>query len=103
MDHGAFLRWSVEGGTVTLSADYLFRMDELNIVKFGSLVINDPFSDGNPPPSAPNFANGTPASYFLKAPGVFSETDGKLIMDGSAAQPILGIGTPDPFVGNFAT
>lgn len=101
VDHGAFLRWSVDGGTATQTADYAFRMDNLNIRKNGSLFFNDPFSDGNPPPSAPTFGDGvTPASYFVT--GALSESGGRLLLNGSAAVPILGIGTPDPFVGTFA-
>ena len=55
----------------------------------------DSFSDGIPPPSAPNFVNGTPAAYAVS--GSFSptaETGGKLAIDtslGVFSTPFLGI------------
>jgi hypothetical protein len=38
-------------------------IDDFSVTKNGALIFRDSFSDGVPPPSAPNFANGTPASY----------------------------------------
>ena len=49
-------------------------IDNFSVVKNGTVLFNDPFSDGIPPPNAPNFANGTPASYFV--PGDFTGKEG---------------------------
>ncbi len=44
---------------------YNFRIDNFDIVKNGSTLFNDPFSDGNPPPNAPNFVSGAAATYTV--------------------------------------
>jgi PEP-CTERM motif-containing protein len=56
----------------------------------GALVFsfNDPFSDGVPPPSAPNFSTGAAASYFVTgSPPLGSESGGKLTLNGSNGVP----------------
>jgi hypothetical protein len=66
-------------------------IDDFSLVKNGALAFRDPFSDGVPPPSAPNFTNGTPASYAVL--GTMNESGGKVQLDtvGAAIRP--GIGT----------
>jgi hypothetical protein len=51
-------------GAVSSSAlAAVFELDALSVTKNGSVVFLDTFSDGVPPPSAPNFTDGGPASY----------------------------------------
>lgn len=50
-------------GAVSSSAlAAVFQLDSFAVTKNGNVVFLDPFSDGVPPPSAPNFIDG-PASY----------------------------------------
>ncbi len=61
---------------------YNFTIDNFDIVKNGSTLFNDPFSDGNPPPSAPNFTSGAAATYTVTGtPG--PESGGKLQLNSS--------------------
>ncbi len=62
----------------------------------------DNFSDGLPPPSAPNFANGNPASYAGAGVNGFEESGGRLIFDSDHAVAFDGPGTDDPIVGQNA-
>jgi hypothetical protein len=41
----------------------VFQLDAFSVTKNGNVVFLDTFSDGAPPPSAPNFSDGSPASY----------------------------------------
>jgi hypothetical protein len=51
-------------GAVSSSARAaVFQLDSFAVTKNGNVVFLDTFSDGVPPPSAPNFSDGTPASY----------------------------------------
>lgn len=51
-------------------------------------LVKDSFSDGNSPPSAPNFVDGTPASYSVKgAIPSNSEGNGRLRLDSINAAP----------------
>ncbi|UPK40778.1 cadherin domain-containing protein (plasmid) [Bradyrhizobium sp. 186] len=88
--------WQVEGGSFSHPADFHFQVDEFKITKNGAAFFDDTFSDGNPPPSAP----GNPASYGTV--GTFTESNGRLNVDGGGAAPLFGAGTPDPFVGSAA-
>ena len=47
------------------AAPVVVDIDQFSLVKNGNSFFVDPFGDGVPPPSAPNFPNGTPASYFV--------------------------------------
>ncbi|MEH2590705.1 beta strand repeat-containing protein [Bradyrhizobium sp. AZCC 1721] len=98
-DAGAIQLWSVVGGNAASGADYTFSMDSLNIAKNGATIFTDEFDDGTPPPSVP--AGSSPPSYGVN--GTFTENGGRLFMDDSGAVPSVGVGTPDPFVGQFAT
>ena len=54
-------------------------VDDFSVTKNGTMVFRDTFSDGAPPPSAPDFLTGGPAQYFVGgsyAPN--SESAGKL-------------------------
>ncbi len=66
-------------------------IDDFSVTRNGVLIFNDPFSDGVPPPSAPNFTNGVPASYFVS--GTLNESGGKVRLDtvGAAITPGIGI------------
>ena len=66
-------------------------IDDFRVTKNGTLIFDDPFSDGVPPPSAPDFTNGTPASYFVS--GTLTESGGKVRLDpvGAAIGPGIGI------------
>src|SRR6185295_4597108 len=80
VDHGAKLTWSIDGGTVPHLADYHYSIDNFSVVKNGTAIFNDPFGDNNPPPSAPNFSNGSPGSYGIGV-ATLTETGGRAIMD----------------------
>jgi VCBS repeat-containing protein len=100
-DTGAQQSWSVVGGTSAEAADYRFVADNFKITKNGGAFFEDTFADGVPPGSSPTFANGDPHTYGLQ--GAFQEAGGKLILDSDDAVTAISVGTPDPFVGNFAT
>jgi len=76
---------------------YQFSLDNFFVQRLdastGGLIFsfNDPFTDGNAPPSAPNFSTGTPASYFVSgsSPPLGTEAGGKLILNGSDTQPTI--------------
>ena len=71
---------------------YNFRIDDFQIIKNGTLLFDDSFTDGAPPPSAPNFASGASASYNLNAGAtVGPESGGKLTLNSSGAAPNLNI------------
>ena len=68
----------------------------MSIVKNGGAFFDDTFNDGIAPPDSPN-----PILYNTS--GIFSGTGDRAIMDGILAGPAIGVGTPDEFVGHFAT
>lgn len=41
------------------------NIDQFSVVRNGATVFNDTFPDGAPPPSAPSFVSGAPASYSV--------------------------------------
>jgi hypothetical protein len=64
---------------------YSFAIDSFEIIKNGSLLFSDPFTDGNPPPSAPNFSSGAAAAYAVNGtPG--PESNGKLQLNSSGGE-----------------
>jgi len=110
VDNGAVLAWSVDGGAPGASQDiaygtptYTVALDQLTVAKNGDgSWFNDDFSDGNPPPSGDFYPNGSPADYNTS--GVFSESGGRMIMDGTGAGPTQSaLFTSIPFLGHFAT
>lgn len=68
---------------------YTYFIDQFSVTKNGSAVFTDPFNNGNPPPNAPNFAIGAPASYAVRGtmgPETNNPTGpGKLTIDSSGA------------------
>jgi len=71
-------------------------IDDFSVVKNGASLFNDSFNDGVPPPNAPNFANGAPASYFVS--GTLNEAGGKVKLDTVGAATTPGIGGPGFFL-----
>jgi VCBS repeat-containing protein len=97
IDHGPRAHFSVTAnavpGPVTpYSSDYLFRIDELKIIKDGTVNTLDTFNDG----AAPGTTNG--GDYFVT--GAFTEAGGRAILDGHRAGAISGTATSDLVVGN---
>lgn len=72
----------------------LFTIDNFKITRVnGNLVFQDTFSDGVPPPSAPNFTNGNPGSYSVT--GVAGpESGGKLNLNTALGAPSDAVGRP---------
>lgn len=78
---------------------YNYAMDDFNITRNGTLIFDDSFTDGLPPPSAPNFANGTPTGYGTL--GTFGpEVGGKLTIDSAGAA--VSVNPGGPLLQNFA-
>lgn len=78
---------------------YVYFIDGFNITRNETLIFDDSFTDGNPPPSAPNFANGFPTGYGTI--GTFGpETGGKLTIDSADAAAFVNPG--GPLLENFA-
>lgn len=80
-------------GTSPASAA-LFTIDNFKITRVnGNLVFQDTFSDGVPPPSAPNFTNGNPASYSVT--GIAGpESGGKFNLNTALGAPREAVGRP---------
>src|SRR5262249_43906623 len=74
--------WGIVGASPTHAPNYQFKIDEFKVVKNGTVVVlDDQFSDNNPPPSAPAL------SYSVT--GTVSEQGGKAVLNG-ALTPGLG-------------
>jgi hypothetical protein len=60
----------------------VISINDFSISRNGALFFQDSFSDGNEPPSAPNFPNGTAASYVVRGtiPST-AESGGRLQID----------------------
>ncbi len=103
VDNGAVLAWTLEGGAdVVGNVDYSFAIDKLTIVKNGVAIFTDDFGDGVAPPTGGLFTNGSVAEYGTS--GVFTESGGRAIMDGSLAGPTQSaLFTSIPFSGHTAT
>jgi hypothetical protein len=89
----AFCLATIFGVVGTASAISVF-IDEFTVVRNGSPFFSDPFADGSPPPSAPNFVGGSPANYFVE--GTMNETGGKVRLDtvGAAIGPGVAVNIP---------
>lgn len=75
--------------SIPARAAFIFYADDFSVTKNGSPLFNDDFSNGVPPPNAPNFlTNNAPASYSVY--GTVGESGGKLILDSSGAVPSTG-------------
>lgn len=55
----------------------VFEIDTFAVTRNGTVIFNDTFSDGAPPPSAPAFSDGSPASYSTA--GAFGPESGGLL------------------------
>src|SRR4029079_13587505 len=99
---GTPLVWSIQGGLAT-SQDYHFMLDEFKIVRDGQLFFDDTFSDGNAPPSAPNFIGGGTTAYNVT--GAFFENIGRAALFGAPATNAVTLSTINgsSTVGQFAT
>jgi hypothetical protein len=53
----ALLSWQAQAA--------VFALDTFSVVRNNVTIFNDTFSDGAPPPSAPAFGDGSPASYSV--------------------------------------
>ena len=69
--------------------------DDFSVEKNGATIFHDPFEDNAPPPVAPNFTNGNPASYFVS--GTLEEASGKVTLNDVGAAIVPGVGAPGFF------
>jgi len=96
VDRLSTVTWSVDGGTTTRVVEpYHVELIKFEVDKSGSPIFIDTFGDGNPPPSAPDFQNGTGAASY-STNGTFTETGGHLILDSSQGVQTDGNGTTLP-------
>jgi VCBS repeat-containing protein len=107
-DHGAVLTWSVVGAPASGNTDYHFRADSFLVTKGAGanliVVLQDDFSDGNPPPSSPPLNPGQPNQQNTSYAGIgtFAEAGGKLLLDSNNAVSFVGVGNPNPVIGQDA-
>lgn len=96
VDRQSTITWTVDGGTLTKIAEpYHAELTKFEVDKGGTPFFIDTFSDGNPPPSAPNFIqNNAAAQYFTT--GTFTETGNHLVLDSSQGAQSDGNGTTLP-------
>jgi VCBS repeat-containing protein/probable HAF family extracellular repeat protein len=108
IDHGATLTWSVVGAPSSGNTGYHFLMDSFLVTKGTGInkiiVLQDDFSDDSPPPSSPPFNPNQPNQQNTTYTGIgsFDEADGKLILDSNNAVSFVGVGNPNPVVGQDA-
>ena len=75
------------------AAPVVVDIDQFSLVKNGNSFFVDPFGDGVPPPSAPNFPNGAPASYFVGGTiPAGAETNGLLRLNSSNGAIVVNAG-----------
>ena len=79
---------------------YKFFINDFIVIRNDAVIFHDTFNDGNPPPSAPNFTGGSPASYFVDGT-MGPESSGKLTLDSSGAVPSASP-TGEPFISQTA-
>jgi hypothetical protein len=79
------------------SPSYTFKIDSFKVIKNGAVFFQDSFSDGTPPPNAPNFASGNAATYFVFG-NVGPEKGGRLTIDSSSATIADSIPPPGSFL-----
>lgn len=82
------LQWTglvglVASTAVAQASPFTAYIDEFWVVRNGVQIFRDSFNDGNGPPSAPPFVDGTPASYAVQGSfGSGSESGGRLRVGG---------------------
>jgi RHS repeat-associated protein len=81
--------------STSVSEAIVAKIDRFTVIKNGSLFFEDTFSDGLPPPSAPDFAIGGAARYITTGP-FGPETGGRLEVDSDR-----GVLFPDPIFGEI--
>ena len=99
VDHGASLTWSVSGGVSVVPSAFQIGVDQLKITKGGSVVFEDNFDNGTPPPSVSNDA-GTPFASSYSVQGTVVEAGGRAVLDYATGVPTDFFGIPDPGVFN---
>ena len=99
VDNGAMLTWSVSGGVSVVPSDFEIGIDQLRVTKGGSIVFEDNFSNGTPPPSLFNDA-GTPFATSYGVQGSIVEVGGRASSTTRRASPADLFGIPDPGVFN---
>ena len=113
VDHGALLRYTVGPATqvptpggpapstfFTYRADYHFTLDQLRIERNTDVFVDD-YDAGSPPPAAGGSLDGLPVTYLVPL-GQYTESGGRLHLDGSLATAQRGIGNPNLTVGQLA-
>jgi VCBS repeat-containing protein len=99
IDNGATLTWSVDGGVSIVPSDFEIGIDQLKVTKGSTVVFEDNFSDGAPPPSLANDAGAPFATSYGVNNGVsVVEVGGRAILDYAQGVPTDLIGTPEPGV-----
>ena len=68
VDDGTTLTWSVSGGVSIVPSDFEIGIDQLKITKGASVVFEDNFSDGAPPPSLSKRRHSVSNSYSVNGP-----------------------------------
>lgn len=101
VDGTTLFTWSIDGGTAPAPADYVVSIDRFTVTRNAGAFFDDTFADGTPPPSAPNFANATPATYVGML-GTFTESNDRARMIAADAGQATSVGTNDPFIGSRA-
>jgi hypothetical protein len=68
---------------------YTFYLDRFTLTKNGTVIFDDTFSGGNPPPSGPDFQGGgtTPSPVYYVTGTMGPESGGKLTLDSSGGFP----------------
>jgi hypothetical protein len=74
--------------SVQTASAAVFEIDNFSVTRNGTVIFNDTFSDGAPPPSAPNFGDGSGASYLTA--GTFGPESGGLLSL-NTANGLLGV------------
>jgi Ca2+-binding RTX toxin-like protein len=80
-----------------MAASFTYKIDSFTLTKNGTLIFNDTFDDGVPPPDAPELFAGGPTDYVTT--GTMTETDGNAVLDGSTS---VNTESPNPAGGLFS-
>jgi VCBS repeat-containing protein len=93
VDRLSTVTWTVDGGVLAKVIEpYHVEMTKFEVDKAGAAIFIDTFADGNPPPSAPNFLNGSGAAQYFTT-GAFTESNNRLVIDSSQGSIVDGNGT----------
>jgi VCBS repeat-containing protein len=107
VDHGAGLQWSVTRNSnppgvtpIAYRANYIVRLDDLSITKNDAPFFSDNFNDGIAPTA---FVGGAPSGFGYLAGGLFSESGGRAVLDGSLANAQRGAAIDTLMAGHMLT